>query len=469
MNIYSFSVLCFSFGVLMTAILVLVKRKDQIAIRFTAFSISVCSWGFLFSLWITQNLSPETTLLLIRVSYFFVLFIPVTWIHFVFDFIGKKEPFKYFYLLNYLLALSLMPFCMTPLIFKGLYPYIVGGLKYAPQPGLLHHYHYAHFLILVPYGLWSLIQAYLNAHGEVKRKLKFLVLGTLIGFTAGGGTYLFFYKVVFPLQFVVLMPIYPILTSIALLRYGLFDEEHLIAAFQREKLMAIGTMAASLNHELRNPFYIAKGKIETCLDSAERGRHQLDEKNKEIFSSVLSQLNRASDIMQKFSDFAKPFHKDTKKEKVIVREAFENVLQLVSAEFELNKIQVEVVPTNGLIVYANSRHFEEVLFNLMINACHALQDAGCKTRDAKSRLSKITLNAYQPNGKVIVEVADTGPGISRDLQSKIFQPFYSTKGANGSGLGLYITKQLVERNGGKISVKSKPGQGTTFKLELLHA
>ncbi len=65
-----------------------------------------------------------------------------------------------------------------------------------------------------------------------------------------------------------------------------------------------------------------------------------------------------------------------------------------------------------------------------------------------------------------MEVSDNGPGIPKDSLRRIFEPFYSTKGSRGSGLGLYITKQLVERNGGKIAVKSALGRGTTFRLEL---
>ncbi len=100
MNLYSFSALSFSYGVLLTAILALFKRKDKIAVRFLIFCAMVCGWGFPFSFWITQNYSPETTLNLLRFSYIFVVFIPITWVHFVMDLTGKKEPCKYFYVVN---------------------------------------------------------------------------------------------------------------------------------------------------------------------------------------------------------------------------------------------------------------------------------------------------------------------------------------------------------------------------------
>lgn len=469
MNICSFSVLCFSFGVLMTAILALVKRRDEIAIRFGVFSVSIVGWGIIFSSWISQNYSPEKILFLVRLSYHFVLFIPVFWIHFVFTFINKREPFKFFYPLNYLFALVLLPFCMTEHIFLSLYSYPVNGFKYVPQPAFLHHLHTLHFMTLVPYGLYELIRAYFKSSGIVRMKCGYLVLGTLIGYFSGGGIYLFFYKIPFPMGFLVTMPIYPILTSIALLKYGLFDEEHLIAAFQREKLMAIGTMAASLNHELKNPLFIARGKAETFLDQIDRGVSVSDGQAKQTVASIYLQVKRASEIIQKFSDFAKPFYQETRKENVLVREAFESVLQLVSAEFALNRVKIEVLPTDELSVNINARQFEEILFNLTMNACHAIerrgQEAGVWVQDKPHGL--ITFNAFQPNGKVIIEISDSGSGIPKNKQRKIFEPFYSTKGEKGSGLGLYITKQLVERNGGKIKVNSKLGHGTTFRLELV--
>ena len=163
-------------------------------------------------------------------------------------------------------------------------------------------------------------------------------------------------------------------------------------------------------------------------------------------------------------------------------------------------------PTNGLSVVANRRQLEEIFFNLVINACHALevtspmpQATGRKpqTKDDIAPSSKpqapsfkpaagslklaaktlpaaydlqpeatLSISAERVNGHVKINIEDNGTGIPKQNQKKIFEPFYSTKNEKGSGLGLYITKQLVERNGGKIAVKSKSGEGTRFTLTL---
>lgn len=455
MNIYAFSILCFSFGVLLIAALALNKRSDASSFRFLMFSIVVCGWGFAEALWINQIYDAKTTLLLTQISNAAALFIPITWLHFVFDFIGEKKA-KIFYLFHYSICFVLLVFSGTPLFISGLHSTIT--LQFYPTPGPFYNIFTLSFFLLVPYGFYYLVRAYLKSSGQAREQLKYLIIGTVIGFSGGSITFipLYFYTLKAPLFLVSLMSFYPFFMGIALIRYGLFDTERLTEAFQREKLTAIGTIAASLNHELKNPLFIARGKAETFLDQIDRGLYSTDTKAKDVVASIQSQLARAGDIMQKFSDFAKPFYKETRKENVPVETAFKNVLQLVSAEFEMNKIQVDIVPADGLNAFVNPRHFEEILFNLMINACHAMSESG----------GHLKLNAYQPNGKVLVEISDNGLGIPKDKQKKIFDPFYSTKGANGSGLGLYITKQLIERNGGKIKVESKLGQGTTFRLEL---
>lgn len=457
MNIYSLSVLLFSFGVFLIAVLGLFKRRDNISIRFSYFSISVCGWGFMFSVWTSGHYSPEVSLALIRFFEVFAVFIPITWLHFILEYIGEKEPFKGFYRANYLLAIVLAAFCPTPWFFKGVHEVPVFG--YYKSPGPIFYVFLAVFCILVPTAFYYLVKACIRLRGQAQKQAGFLLIGWFFAFFAGSSTFLPAFHITNYYWLLCLLPAYPFFLGIAMIRYGLFDADIIAEAFQREKLMAIGTVAASLNHELKNPLFIAKGKAETFFDHMDRGLCPADAKSRLVVESMYAQLVRASDIMQRFSDFAKPFYNEVKKESVVISEVFNNVLQLVSSEFALNKIRVNQTSASGLSLKVNSRHFEEILFNLTLNACHAMEKHG----------GELTLHAYQPNGKVIVEISDSGPGIPKDLQKRIFEPFYTTKGSNGTGLGLYITKQLVERNSGKIKVDSKLGRGTTFKLELANA
>jgi hypothetical protein len=304
MNIYSLSVLLFSFGVLLIAILSLVKKKDAVSIRFGAFSANVCGWGFLYSIWTSQNYSPETTLALIRASEVFAVFIPIQWLHFVFEFTGKKEPCKHFYSTNYGIALILAFLCPTPFFFVGVHPFPIFHYYKTAGPGF--YVFLMIFITLISYAFHQLFMTYRESKGELKLQLKYLLVGWAISFFCGACTFLPVFNISVFLPGFLLMPLYPIFVGISLIRYGMFENEKILDAFQREKLAAIGTMAASLNRELRNPLYIAKGKIETQIDAINQGIATCDSKNYAVLSTALHQLTRAMDIMQRFSDFAKP-------------------------------------------------------------------------------------------------------------------------------------------------------------------
>ena len=475
MNIYSLLLAFFASGVFLVGLFVFAKRQDEITIRFGIFSICVSVWAALTAVWFTQNYDYETTLTLNKVSNMFAAFMPITWLHFVLKFARKKEPFPYFYFSIYSISFVLMGVAIpTDLFVKDLHSIL--GFDYYTTPGPLYHLFTLQFLIFVPYGLYHLVSGYLKSEGVTRYQLKYLALGSIVGFASGASTILPIYSIPVPLYGLFSISLFPIFLGLALMKYGLFDEQQITDAFQREKLTAIGIMAASLNHELRNPLYVAKGRVETQLDFAEQGISKMDDKAKSSFDIVYSQLKRALEIIERFSNFAKPPMQD-KKEDIVVKDAFTDVFHLVSKEFETRNIKVNQIPTNGLTVKANRRQFEEILFNLTMNACHAMSSMNTLSLEGEGNLpasgggegetpKELTFNASQPNGKVIVEISDNGPGIPKEDQTQIFDPFYTTKGKKGSGLGLYITKQLVERNNGKIKVKSKLGEGTQFKMEF---
>ncbi len=466
MNLYSFSVLVFSSGVLLISILALVKRKDKIAIRFLLFSICIFGWGFLFSFWITQNYSEITTLQLARAASVFVILIPITWFHFVLTFIEREEPAPYFYLINYTAAFFLAALSPTRLIFEGTHSIL--GFKYMPTPGLFHHFHLAIFAILVPYGFYHLVRAYLFESGTKKEQLKYLLAGTISGFVAATSVFLAFYNIPFPLLLLVVMPLYPILTGIALIRYGLFDVQQIVDAFRRDKLAAIGTLAASINHEIKNPLYIIQGLAEGYLcnvsEKAHRNQNEEITQTREILKKTAEQANRAMGIMRNFSNFAKQDVGNTVRfESLNLSEVMDGVLLLVTHELSLQRIEsVKNIP-HDLSIIADKVHLEEILFNLIVNASQAIKS---QTAGYTSQVTgKIEISAERHNGSVRINVQDNGPGIPKDKLVKIFEPFYTTK-EEGSGLGLYITKQLVEKNMGKISIDSKVGVGTTFELRF---
>ena len=455
--IYSYSLFGFSMSVLLVGFLTLIKRREEVGTRFFIFCADVFGWGILISFWISQQFSESTSLWIIRTSHMFSTTIPVAWLHFVRVFSGQKEPHKFFYKILYLAAALMSLSCLTPYFISGTHSIL--GLKYYPSPGPVYHFFTLYFFILVPYAFWSLVLAVKQSSGTMRRQFQYLIAAVVVAFAAGSSTFLPVYNIATPLYLIPAMLLFPFLMGIALIKYGLFDVQQIADSFQREKITALGIMAASLNHEMRNPLYIAKGKIEGYRDGVETSRLVLAEKEKkadEVIVSVAHQLERTLDIMQRFSDFARPQNM-SKKEKIIFKELFQDVSELVSYEIQRKKITVKVDIDPKLTIQAHKRQMEEVLVNLMINASQALGNSG----------GEIHIKASGPNHKIAIEISDNGAGISEENLTRIFDPFFTTKeSGKGTGLGLYITKQLVERNGGKISVKSKPGKGTCFRLEF---
>jgi len=244
----------------------------------------------------------------------------------------------------------------------------------------------------------------------------------------------------------------------------LFDElaKTQAEAAQKEKLAVIGTLSAGINHEICNPLGIVKAQCEAFLLDSEDGiligktAPQLLERTSTIMRVALQQIDRATAITQKLSNFAKPIKEPTA-QPVAVGKEVDEVLLLVGHDLELGKIEVkqEVDPQLPPIL-VDRRQLQEVLFNLIRNAGQAIQPPGT-----------IWVRGYARDGQVRIEIADTGSGIAPDKLSKIYDPFFTTKEpGKGTGLGLFIVRQIIERNKGRISVESVVGKGTTFFLDF---
>src|SRR5208337_3380038 len=106
----------------------------------------------------------------------------------------------------------------------------------------------------------------------------------------------------------------------------------------------------------------------------------------------------------------------------------------------------------------NASDLREILTNLLLNAIDAMPKGGV-----------ITFRSYRQGEQVVLEVSDTGIGMSKDIAERIFDPFFTTKGIGNSGLGLSVSWSLISRYGGDIQVNSKPGKGTTFTIRLARA
>jgi len=253
--------------------------------------------------------------------------------------------------------------------------------------------------------------------------------------------------------------------SIAVSNARLFDDlaKTQAEAAQREKLAVIGTLSAGINHEIRNPLGIARAQCETFVLDWQDGllRAQPWEailhRCLAIMQSAIYHIDRATAITRKLSSFAKPI-RELSVQHVSVAHEIDEVLALLGHDLELEKIEVKKEIERELPdIIADRGQVEEILFNLIRNAGQAIEPPGT-----------IWIRAYaRGDAHVRIEIADTGCGIPPDKLEKIFDPFFTTKEpGKGTGLGLFIVRQVIERNKGRISVESTVERGTTFFLDF---
>lgn len=233
-------------------------------------------------------------------------------------------------------------------------------------------------------------------------------------------------------------------------------------AAQKEKMAVIGTLSAGINHEICNPLGIARGLSETYLLNLRDGIYQklppeeLIQKSKVILEKVIKEVDRATHVTKRLSSFAKP-SKGEYNEDVSFKEIGEEVVALLGYEMKMENIELQnMIADDFPHIKADRKQVQEIIFNLVRNAAQAIKDKG-----------RITLSGRIDAKKVYIDIEDTGHGIPDEVMEQLFRPFMTTKEpGKGTGLGLFIVQQVIEKNGGKISVKSKVGVGTTFTLEF---
>ncbi|WP_404363054.1 ATP-binding protein [Corallococcus coralloides] len=226
---------------------------------------------------------------------------------------------------------------------------------------------------------------------------------------------------------------------------------------ERDRLAALGEMAAGLAHEIRNPLGAIKGAAQ-CLDPK-----KLPGEDGEFLDVIVEEVNRLNGVVTAFLDYSRPLKQNfgpTDLNEVVTR--------------TMRLIQNDMPPTAELAVELDLRlpraegdaeQLKQVLINLVQNAVQALgpQPGRITVRTEKpERFGDIRSAGAE---FVEVRVSDTGPGIPADQQPHIFVPFFTTK-QKGTGLGLAICQRIVKNHGGSISVQSKVGEGTAFIIRL---
>jgi two-component system sensor histidine kinase PilS (NtrC family) len=229
-------------------------------------------------------------------------------------------------------------------------------------------------------------------------------------------------------------------------------EEHLKRS---DRLAAIGKMAAGIAHEIRNPLASISGSIEILKDEVGNSPQ-----NQQLMEIVLREVNRLNSLIADFLLFARPI--SARKEKIHLNRLIEEILQMFihSPDFT-PQIRLETQFQDDLYIQGDPHQIRQVFWNLFINAAQAMPEGGTLRVDLRRNSPSAPLSEGRSYGEVAV--SDSGAGIGEEERGKIFDPFFTTK-ERGTGLGLSIVHSIVESYGGKITVQSQVGQGTTFRI-----
>ena len=234
--------------------------------------------------------------------------------------------------------------------------------------------------------------------------------------------------------------------------------EHAQAEARRsERLAALGQLSAGLAHEIRNPLGVIKGSAEMLTQKLQAS----DELARELAGYISTEVNRLSDLVTEFLDFARPLHAQPHPADLIA--LLDRVLQIVADRFagkqEPGKtVRVERHYASGLPpVPLDESLCEQAFLNLVQNAYEAMEDHGGILR---VEVQPVTKNERQG---LELQMSDTGPGVPEELREEIFNPFVTTK-KTGVGLGLSIVSKIVDGHHGTIRVENAPTGGAIFTL-----
>jgi len=218
---------------------------------------------------------------------------------------------------------------------------------------------------------------------------------------------------------------------------------------RQDRLAAIGRMAASIAHEIRNPLAAMRGSIQML-----RSEMDNDSSQAELMEIILRESDRLNRIITDFLSYARP--RSLTQARVDVGDLLHQTFALLrhSPEISPNQTITEELPEHQVFAEADEGQLKQVFWNLARNALQAMPQGGTLRATLETNSDK----------RLRIAFSDTGRGMSPDQVEHLFEPFSSTTG--GTGLGLSIVYQIIREHGGTINVRSREGQGTTITVEL---
>jgi len=216
---------------------------------------------------------------------------------------------------------------------------------------------------------------------------------------------------------------------------------------EQERKIIAGNLAAGFAHEIRNPLSVAGGAVQLLemVDDTER--------QKKLIHKLRGEMDSINQILTDFLDIAKP-HKKRELRSIRLPKIIEEIRFLIKSDANFNNINVIIHSSSDEfpLIKGDSTHLKQVFLNIMKNAIEAMEDGG-----------ELEISYYNTSKSIGVVFKDNGPGIPKKDFSHIFESFYTTK-AEGTGLGLYVSSELIKDMGGELKIESVVGKGTSVRV-----
>jgi PAS domain S-box-containing protein len=225
------------------------------------------------------------------------------------------------------------------------------------------------------------------------------------------------------------------------------------ALIRTEKLASMGRLAATIAHEINNPLEAVMNSIFIAANSP-----GLSDQSREYLSLAQEELVRVAHITRQTLGF---YRESGAPNEVIMADVVDGVVDIFSRRLSARGIDIHRMYQDVPTVHANSGEIRQVISNIIANAMDSMSEG---RGDLYIRIRNTVLRDDAP--AVRISIADTGTGIDPAVQGKLFEPFVTTKESFGTGLGLWVSKGIVEKHGGRIKLRSRPGRGTIFSIIL---
>lgn len=223
----------------------------------------------------------------------------------------------------------------------------------------------------------------------------------------------------------------------------------------QEKQLLLSRLLARVAHEIRNPLSSLDIHVQLLEEDLEQAPTQVKEKAASRFEIIHGELHRLENIVKHFLSLAGPSSLNL--EAVKVRKIIGHVCELLRPEAALRKIDLEMnVPETMPVLTADPVQLTQAIVNLVINAIQAVKSSG---------RVEVSAHVDSANDMAAIEIRDTGPGVPKEKQAAIFEPFYTTK-EEGSGLGLWVVQQVISAHGGAVFVSDAIDGGAIFTVQL---